>query len=536
MKSLIIRTVLKQEELLTDYEVARKNSVEGEKSLSVRVTETKQNEHSYPLIQNENIFIYDDEEYIIKTSSERTRGLTVSIECTAVHRMFDDLNNNYIYETHEGSLPIENLFNIAIAGSGYTVILNKLELPQTVKVENFGDNNSMALLSDARELVGAEFDVKGKSIYVAKELARYTDEQLRYRYNINQPSKEIDTNSFKTYIRGYGKKKEEKDVLSGQSIPYDIRTGEYYIDSTLNKRATKKPGATFSFSFSGTGFSFNTIVHKLGGKWEFKVDESKTKTIATYEEINPTTKTIEVFRGLENKSHSVVATFKKDTKNPNTIAPVDPVNYLLDGNIINIYRPLDGEESYTVVADYTSPLAAVFGIKHAQPLRDGQYTDKHNLENALKRTLNDSIQITIKLTYVQLLEMGISDIRKGDYVWCIIDPFNIDVRIRVVEVEDYSQENKSPVFILGTLKKKATSIMADLSKTKKTFDSFVEPITKKIKTSALAPNVVSAVNAVQDGQVQIGPETIFAEGYDPLVLLDEIEELKRRLDELEGGG
>lgn len=347
---LFIKSITGQVEALTDFEVKRNNGVNGEKLIEVNVTKTEGNEHSYQFVKNENYLIYDDEEFIIKDFRERTIGNTTKIECKAIHRMFDDLLNNRRYDVISGTIRIEPLLDFSLEGSGYTFSVDSTDVPLSVEVENFGDDSSSSLFRKVIEKFGVEFDVVGTHINVGKMIGRFTDHQVRYKLNINNPSREINTSGFATYIRGYGKQNE------------------------------------------------------------------------------------------------------------------------------------DG--SYVAYAEYTSPLAQFYGIKHAPPVRDEKYTNNESLFERIKRDLNDSIDVSIKLTYVELKEMGIQDIKKGDYVWCIIDPFDIDVQIRVIDIEDYSTTFQSPVYTLGTLTKKASDIMASFNSTKQTVEKVVDTSSNTIKKSA----------------------------------------------------
>ncbi|MDI3412512.1 phage tail protein [Bacillus sonorensis] len=228
--------------------------------------------------------------------------------------------------------------NLRLRAPSYSYQVDTTGLAKSVTVENFGDSRSLALLNSIAEKFGVEYECVNKTIYIAKEIARYTDNQLRYAFNIKEPSKDIDTSSLKTYIRGFGK---------------------------------------------------------------------------------------------------------------------------------------------NVTAEYKSPLAEVFGIRHADPVRDDRYTDKESLLARLKSELHDRIDISITLTYVELQSLGIQDIRKGDYVWCIIEPFEIDVQIRVVQVEDYSDPSKSPKYTLGSITRKSTDIVSDFKRTQRTVSKIVDSDTKQ---------------------------------------------------------
>ncbi|MGG5738586.1 phage tail protein [Bacillus cereus group sp. IBL03679] len=328
MTDLYIRSISGTEEMLTDFEVSRKDGVNGDKLIDVKVIKTETNEHAYSLVYNQNIFIYEDDEYIIKNFNERTIGNTVVRTCKAIHRMFEDLTDNYIYDQISGTFRLDKILEFALKGTGYRIVIYNNQLPLSVEVENFGDDNSLALMKKILEKFGAEFEVKGNEITITKEIGAYTDEQFRYYFNIKEPSQDIDTNSFATYIKGYGKPNE------------------------------------------------------------------------------------------------------------------------------------DG--SYVVTAEYTSSLAKVYGIKHAKPVRDERYTDYDSLKQRIIRELHDSIDISVQLTAIEAEELGWQYINKGDYVWCIIDPFDLDVRIRVVEVEDFSNGNKSSIYTLGQIRRKTSDIMVDL--------------------------------------------------------------------------
>ena len=109
----------------------------------------------------------------------------------------------------EKEYTIEEALNIALKGTGYNYKVDKTGLPSTIKVSNFGDNFSLDLLKTVASEFGAEFDCAGRTIYIAKQIARYTDHQIRHRLNAANPSKEIDTSQLKTFIKGFGKKDEK---------------------------------------------------------------------------------------------------------------------------------------------------------------------------------------------------------------------------------------------------------------------------------------------------------------------------------------
>lgn len=362
---LFVKTLDNQWEMLTDFELTRKDSVNGDKTLNVSVIKTDKNAHSYELLSNENVFYYGNEPYVIKSVRERIVGNTVRTDCQAIHKMFDDLKNHYIYEEISGTKRINELLSFVLSDTFYFASVDDRDLPVSIQVQNFGDDNALSLFKNILDRFGAEFEVMDTYIYIAKQVGMDLDDlSIRYKLNVKNPQKEIDTSSFSTYIRGYGKQNE------------------------------------------------------------------------------------------------------------------------------------DG--SYIAYQEYTSPLAEVYGIKHAPPVRDARYTNNNSLLERIKRELHDNIDISLSLTYVELTELGLTGhVHKGDYIWCILEPFNIKVKIRIIEIEDYSSPFKSPKLTIGTITRKATDVMASFNTTKKTVEKVVNTETNTIKRTALTEETNYVVDAIE---------------------------------------
>ncbi|MEI2341600.1 phage tail protein [Priestia megaterium] len=354
MRELFVRNLAGEEFPLSKYTVKRNKSVENAaRTISVEILlDVEENLQGYREIRNQTYLIFDGETYVAGNVKEVTSGRMAKKTMMAEHIFYQDMKlRNRKYTTLTGSKKPEELLSFVFIDSGYKVNYDPTGLPTTIEVENFGKNNLLALLQELMSRIGAEFDYLDKQVFVAAELGRVTDKQLRHEYNINNPSKEMDTTNLRTYIKGF---------------------------STQNA---------------------------------------------------------------------------------------------------------DG--SYYYVADYTSPLAEVYGILIADPLYDDKYKSSASLREACKQTLTDTIDFTIQLTATQLAEMDLRDVQKGDYLWCIIDPFDIDIRVRVVDIEDYEDENKDPVFTLGKVKRNASSIIHQYRNAVKTINAIYNPDTQKIKPTAI---------------------------------------------------
>lgn len=158
-------------EPLPGFYATRSNGIEGEKTLNVTGYKTELNQYGYKLVKNENILIYKDEEYVIKTHKEKTFKNGVGVEVTALHRIFDDLINYRVYEEKSGTPRINAMLDFALKGTGYTYEVDNTDLPTSVEVQNFGWDNSLALLRSILEKFGAEFDYIGKRIFIAKKIS-----------------------------------------------------------------------------------------------------------------------------------------------------------------------------------------------------------------------------------------------------------------------------------------------------------------------------------------------------------------------------
>ncbi|WP_226568136.1 phage tail protein [Bacillus stratosphericus] len=373
---LLIKTVRGEVESLTDYDCTVRETAENEKSLDVTVSRTRRNDHSFGLIENENTFVCDGEEYVIKKTNPVTAVGTVKVSATAIYKPLIDLADNYVYSKSgkKKKMTIDDMVAIALEGSGYSYDISPEGLGATFELEDFGDGFSNDLLRDILDKYKAEYAFSGKKVVIAKELGRDTDYQIRHKFNSRDEQAEVDTSSLKTYIRGYGKQND------------------------------------------------------------------KTK-------------------------------------------------------------------AYAVELEYTSPLAEIYGIKHAAPIRDDAYTDKNadELELRLQEELTDTIELSLTLTYTELRYFGVQDIRKGDYVWCMIDPFGINKRIKVVGVERYSDPNKSPVYTFGKLKRDIKTDMKNFRKTEKRVSKLFDAA-GKVKGSSIGSGI------------RIGSDASFDDGYDPTTI------------------
>jgi phage minor structural protein len=115
----------------------------------------------------------------------------------------------------------------------------------------------------------------------------------------------------------------------------------------------------------------------------------------------------------------------------------------------------DSDGNPVVEAEYTSPNASIFGLRDAPPYSNESITNESTLLAAMKRVLPDAPEVTIELGFVLLKSAGYLKERPelGDIVPTIYEPLNIDLDLRVMEIEDYPGTNKAPRVTLATAKR-----------------------------------------------------------------------------------
>jgi phage minor structural protein len=135
-----------------------------------------------------------------------------------------------------------------------------------------------------------------------------------------------------------------------------------------------------------------------------------------------------------------------------------------------------GDVISQVTAEYTSPNAAIFGIRHAKPVHDERFTSTETLQVHLQKVLNDEPEVSIEIEVTELLNNGVPlhEYDLGDEIYTIFEPLNIDLILRIMEITDYPKSNKSPSIVLGNVMKKASDYMASFSHVEKSLKDITD--------------------------------------------------------------
>ncbi len=217
MKNILIRNYDEtKEEILINYD-KDSFSVSWQQNetweLSVTVPETKSNQITFDLIDYENYVVFDGQQYSIKQMRPYASGRQIYKDVVATH-VYYTIQDGWQYDTISGTKSINDLlthiFKAGNRGFSWEVVdPNNVFLKK--EQENFGNDNYLNLINEILEDYGAVVIPNNKHLvfYPISEYGNITEQQIRYKYNTDEVSFDIDTYALKTQIKGFGKKKED---------------------------------------------------------------------------------------------------------------------------------------------------------------------------------------------------------------------------------------------------------------------------------------------------------------------------------------
>lgn len=445
------------------------DKLDGTKQLSFQCLQMPETELAFDMLVNDNILLIDEIEhkaqrYIIVEDEKRTENGVSFRNVTADHMYIVRLTFNQVDEEINGETDIDTALKHALKGSGISFTVMPDAKGLKAKLEGFGKKKSLELMNDLISAFVVELDVNNDHIYVYKEIKKRINYKLDTRANMNTISVKSSLSESFTRIKGYGKVKEEKDTASEETKSYDSKSAKWKTNSNLNAMYAEDVGQTFSFTFKGTGFSVKLIKEKLGGKITFNIDKKTNKTFSTYKDTGKEShvvETVDVIRGLEDKEHTVVATFKgKDSKNPNTKKMKTGFRVSVpNGNFIGLYRTFKNDEKYMFPpVTYIHPDEKLFLVDDRPRVAETVYEDsiskKEDMEKLLKEKIDPYPKLTIELDFERVydpkLEAIEDNICKGAIVPVIADTaygmlFEGEVRVQEIKYNPLNLDMKPSV-------------------------------------------------------------------------------------------
>lgn len=445
------------------------DKLDGTKQLSFQCLQMPETELAFDMLVNDNILLIDEIEhkaqrYIIVEDEKRTENGVSFRNVVADHMYIVRLTYNQVDEEINGEIDIDTALKHALKGSGLSFTVMSDAKGLKAKLEGFGKKKSLELMNDLISAFVVELDVNNDHIYVFKEIKKRISYKLDTRANMNTISVKSSLSESYTRIKGYGKVKEEKDTASEETKSYDSKSAKWKTNSDLNAMYAEDVGQTFSFTFKGTGFSVKLIKEKLGGKITFNIDKKTNKTFSTYKDTGKEShvvETVDVIRGLEDKEHTVVATFKgKDSKNPNTKKMKTGFRVSVpNGNFIGLYRTFKNDEKYMFPpVTYIHPDEKLFLVDGRPRVAETVYEDsiskKEDMEKLLKEKVDPYPKLTIELDFEKVydpkLEAIEDNICKGAIVPVIADTaygilYEGEVRVQEIKYNPLNLDMKPSV-------------------------------------------------------------------------------------------
>ncbi|MDM5229638.1 phage tail protein [Lysinibacillus pakistanensis] len=231
---MIVTNLAGETELLTDYSgLKRVRKVNGDYSLSFAIIKTEKNVHAFPLVEEESIVEFDDQQYRIKDVKEVLAGVTPIKTVQATH-IFFDLIDTQKYDYLKNTQHLQSCLTFALDGTDYT--FEVIDSFSSAIFEKFGEDNSLSLVQKALNVFGAEVQINNKHLKFYRQIGTDTETQIRYGYNVKTLERYVNTNNLSTRIRGFGKKNENDsyvvtaEYLSPNHTIYGIRDAKPVYD------------------------------------------------------------------------------------------------------------------------------------------------------------------------------------------------------------------------------------------------------------------------------------------------------------------
>ncbi|KGL46251.1 hypothetical protein EP56_02290 [Listeriaceae bacterium FSL A5-0209] len=213
------------EEILTGIDTDSFSETREENTtwqLDFSVTQTKDNAFAFDLLNHESSVFLLGQEFIVKQMTLSAEGAEITKNVMAKH-IYYTAQDGFQYNTISGSKSasdcLKHIFSSGTRGFTFEVV-DKNNVLEKVEQENFGNANYLTLIDEVLEdykLVVLP-DNKKLTFVPVEDYGERVENPIRYLYNTDNLTLEIDTFSMRTQIKGFGK-------VRSDGIPYfDPRT------------------------------------------------------------------------------------------------------------------------------------------------------------------------------------------------------------------------------------------------------------------------------------------------------------------------
>lgn len=427
------------------YEYERNNS----RTVSFTAYMTSHNKDVYNMLQNESFVEYEGQTYVIKNTNPKMNGNIHTNEVTAHHIMYEfqnhyiskdivneELNNEEDETEQELQYSLEDYLDFGFRGNklGYTYEI-KGNFPDTKVFDELGDKNGIEFLVEGAEQFGYIFFADNKKIYIYDEVTFYKQSELVIRYQLNndEVNVSVNTNDLKTYVEGYGKKKNKTETKNYNPIkPPNLKyNGTFIKEGTWR---TEKVGASFEKTFN-CKWGNETLVWSLkkmsrGGLLDVYLDGNYIGRFSCYSRTSRS-ESIVIAKNLKKGTHIFKVVHRGADPNVKEYKTA-PTMYVgtEKSAILNLTAVLKGTDVYHTTANYKSPNYNTFGHRQAPDVFDDKITNKTDLENLLKSQLNDEPEVELTTNYIDTEKVS-----ERDEVWFIHEPMEFDTSVKVISLK-----------------------------------------------------------------------------------------------------
>ncbi|WP_141431895.1 phage tail protein [Bacillus sp. 03113] len=268
---------------------------------------------------------------------------------------------------------------------------------------------------------------------------------------------------------------------------YDTYTGSMTFNAALN------------FVFGGTGYTFNIIDSFTAETFDNFGDDNR---LALFQTI------LERY-GAEFYVNGTQVNLKRE------IGVDTDFQYRYAHNVKTLDKKIDSTNLATYVrgygkdieTEYTSPNAAVLGIRHAPAVRDDRYTTVEGLLARLQNDLKDEPDLSITIDFAELRTAGYlyEQPNEGDYGFIIYEPMSLDIEARIVEISEEFNADLLPIktaVTLSNFREGITDVLTRFAQTSKQVNRLFNG-QKVLPYNVLDEAVRIATEALQSAQTEL---------------------------------
>lgn len=455
-------------EILTDFDIGSfkyEYEKNNERSISFTAYKSSNNADIFDSLVNEAIVNWKGQDYVIKSTAVKSNNVLLSNEVVAKH-IFLDFQNHYIEKKdnsnddstddtssdtttdEEKPKPQYSLqeyldFGFKDNPLGFTYeIVGKFD--KKVGVEELGNKNGIEYLTEGAELFGYIYFADNKKIYIYDEESFYkrSDEVLIYKYNTDEVQATTSTTDLKTIIKGYGKKKTDKETKNySPQKPKDLTySGKFIKEGTWR---TEEIGASYSKEIE-CKWGNETLTWKLkrmskGGLLDVYLDDKKVGSYDCYSK-RAKSEDLVISKNLAKGKHTFKAVFK-GAKSGVDYKKSKPCMYVGTeaSTVLNITANLSGNDLYHAYTEYKSPNYEIFGHAQAPTVTDDNITNNEDLVESLKAQLNDQPTVELDTNY-----LGFEQIKENNTIRLVHRPLGINLDLKVIKITEPHPLVKQP--------------------------------------------------------------------------------------------